>query len=234
MWITRAKRGYNAPFAPTILSITVIVLFIVPVTLYNYSRFGRVVLLNTNSGYAFFWGNHPIYGTKFIPILPEGAYQELIPLEVRNLDEAALDQELLRRGVDFVLDDPGRYFLLSLSRIPAYFMFWPSADSEILSNISRVASFGVTWPFMAYGLILAFRPSVREKGSGLLNSICTPAGLLMVFVFLYSAIHLLTWALIRYRLPVDAALIPFAALGLVNVVQQANALRAGRKGYGPA
>ncbi len=96
---------------------------ILPFTAYNYARFGRFVLLNTNSGYAFFWGNHPIYGTHFVPILtPEmGSYQDLIPPEVRNLDEAALDQELMRRGLQFVIDDPGRYLLLSLSRIPVLF-----------------------------------------------------------------------------------------------------------------
>jgi hypothetical protein len=34
---------------------------------------------------------------------------------------------------------------------------------------------------------------------------------------IYTAIHLLSWALIRYRLPVDAVLLPFAAVGLAQV-----------------
>lgn len=222
IWITRFRRRLGVPIVSTALSLSLVVLFIIPISLYNQSRFGRFVLLNTNSGYAFFWGNHPIYGTHFIPILPPEmpSYQELIPEEVRHLDEAALDQELLGRGLQFVFDDPKRYVLLSLSRIPAYFMFWPSSDSSLISNISRVGSFGITFPFMLYGLILGVRRNRFEQGNHLLNLVASPAGLLLVFAFIYTGIHLLTWALIRYRLPVDAVLMPFAALALSDVFQR--------------
>jgi 4-amino-4-deoxy-L-arabinose transferase-like glycosyltransferase len=225
LWMGRFTSSRKMPILPISISIMLIVLFIAPVTAYNYSRFGRLVLLNTNSGYAFFWGNHPIYGAKFIPILPEGVYQELIPAEVRSLDEAALDQELMRRSIKFVLDDPNRYLLLSLSRIPAYFMFWPSADSELLSNISRVASFGITWPFMAYGLILALKENASNERRDLPGQLSSPVSLLLIFALIYSVIHLLTWALVRYRLPVDAVLIPFAALALLRIAQQLRILK---------
>jgi len=228
IWFTRFRRSLSPsttlrtglPAVSTVLSLVLVVLFILPISFYNQSRFGRFVLLNTNSGYAFFWGNHPIYGTQFIPILPTGTYQELIPEEVRHLDEAALDQELLGRGLQFVADDPGRYVLLSLSRIPAYFMFWPSSQSSTLSNISRVGSFGIMLPFMLYGLILGIRRFIAEKGKWVLRLLSSPEGLLIVFGVIYAGVHLLTWALIRYRLPVDAVLIPFAGLALFDVAQR--------------
>lgn len=211
IWIRKFRLDRRLPLAATLLCLAVIGLFVAPVTLYNYSRFGRFVLLNTNSGYAFFWGNNPIYGTRFIPILSTEEYREMIPVEVRNLDEAALDQELLRRGVGFVMDDPERYLRLSLSRIPPYFMFWYSPDSSRLSNISRIGSFGVFLPFMLYGLILAI--SRRQIWDLLLS----PEGLLMGFGLVYSAIHILTWTLIRYRLPVDSVLIVFAGMALLDL-----------------
>jgi hypothetical protein len=219
IWLRRVKRHLGFPLFPTVLSLGLVALFILPVSLYNYSRFGRFVLLNTNSGYAFFWGNHPIYGTQFIPVLPVDmpSYQELIPQEVRHLDEAALDQELLKRGIQFVLDDPERYILLSLSRIPAYFTFWPSPESGIISNISRVASFGVVFPFMMYGLFLCATGVSTQEGNRLVTLFVSSAGLLILFAIVYTSVHLLTWALIRYRLPVDAVLIPFAALGLSDL-----------------
>jgi 4-amino-4-deoxy-L-arabinose transferase-like glycosyltransferase len=221
MWIVRIRRRLGLPLLSTAISLGLVVLCIIPVSLYNQSRFGRFVLLNTNSGYAFFWGNHPIYGTHFIPILPGvGSYQKLIPEEVRHLDEAALDQELLRRGIQFVVDDPKRYVLLSLSRIPAYFMFWPSAQSGLVSNISRVASFGIMLPFMLYGLFLSIVKKPAEKGNRLLALFTLPEGLLIIFILIYSAVHLLTWALIRYRLPVDAVLIPFAAVSIEKLYQR--------------
>jgi 4-amino-4-deoxy-L-arabinose transferase-like glycosyltransferase len=222
IWIARFRQSRDlspvwkrVPLLATVLTVVVMVAFIIPVTAYNYSRFGRFVLLNTNSGYAFFWGNHPIYGTKFIPILSTPQYKAMIPEEVRHLDEAALDQELLKRGIQFVMDDPMRYVLLSLSRIPPYFMFWYSSDSSTLSNISRIGSFGVFLPFMLYGLFLAIR-----KNRGFWNLVFSPQGLIMLFTLVYSGVHILTWTLIRYRLPVDAVLIPFAGLALLDVAER--------------
>lgn len=220
IWTVRFRRSRSLPIVSTALTFILIVLFILPFSLYNYSRFGRFVLLNTNSGYAFFWGNNPIYGTKFIPILPTATYREMIPAEVRHLDEAALDSELLKRGIQFVMNDPKRYILLSLSRIPPYFMFWYSSDSSMLSNISRIGSFGIFLPFMLYGLVLGAKKSALEKGNRFLNLLTSPEGLLMIFSSVYSGIHILTWTLIRYRLPVDAVLIPFAGLALMNIVDQ--------------
>jgi hypothetical protein len=149
-----------------------------------------------------------------------GTYRDLIPAELRRqrLDEAALDQELLSRGIGFVTDDPGRYVLLSLSRIPAYFVFWPTADSELLSNLSRLTSFTLFLPFMLYGLI---RSIYLGRGLGYLQS---PAALLVLVAALYTAIHLLSWALIRYRLPVDAVMVIFAGSAVVDIGER---LRAG-------
>lgn len=195
-----------------ILAGLVIGALILPITLYNAGRFDRFVLLNTNAGYALFWGNHPIYGTHFESILPRemGSYQELIPMELRHLDEAALDQALLRRAIQFILDDPLRFALLSLSRIPAYFMFWPSPDSGLISNLSRVSSFGLMLPLMLYGLWV----SLKGRRAGLFKSASAPILLLYLFIGIYTLIHLLSWALIRYRLPIDAVLLVFAGLGV--------------------
>ncbi|NUQ83843.1 MAG: glycosyltransferase family 39 protein [Anaerolineales bacterium] len=214
MWIARFRLRRNLPLLPTALTFALLFAFILPITFFNYARFHRFVLLNTNSGYAFFWGNHPLYGTKFIPILSTPEYQAMIPEEVRHLDEAALDSELLKRGIQFVVQDPKRYVLLSLSRIPPYFMFWYSSDSSALSNLSRIGSFGVFLPFMLYGLVLG----VRRKPFWPL--VFSPQGLLLLFALVYSGVHILTWTLIRYRLPVDAVMIPFAALALHDLSQR--------------
>lgn len=211
IWIFLANPGKL--FKPLAIAGTLTVILILPFTIYNYTRFDRFVLLNTNSGYAFFFGNHPIYGTQFQPILESSTYYEMIPAELLSLDEAALDQALLKRGIQFVVDDPGRYVLLSISRIPAFFMFWPSRDSGLISNISRVGSFGLLLPLMLYGLWLSVK-FMRSPAS-------RPAlALLYGFMFFYTVLHLLTWALIRYRLPVDAVLLIFAGLGLADLLQR--------------
>jgi hypothetical protein len=194
-----------------LLAAAVVVLMILPWTARNTVAFGRVVLLNTNAGYAFFFANHPIYGTQFVGILPNNVtYQSLVPPELRMLDEAALDSALMKQGLSYVTQDPVRYVLLSLSRIKTFFTFWPSSDSGTLSNVVRVLSFGVALPFMLLGLLLALR-RWREWS------------LPYLFVIVYTAIHLLSWALIRYRLPVDAVLLIFAAYAVVELAQRLRA-----------
>ena len=196
---------------------------IVPWTIRNYQAFDRIVPLNTNSGFAFFWGNHPRYGTQFIPILPSGEYYRMIPeeLQAQGLNEAEMDSALLSEALKIIAADPGRYVLLSLSRIPTYFMFWPSGDSSTVSNISRVGSFGVFLPFMLYGLFLTLKQSFaswRER-------LASPFTLLFLFMLVYSGIHILTWTLIRYRIPVDIILVIFAGYGLLDLAERVLARR---------
>jgi 4-amino-4-deoxy-L-arabinose transferase-like glycosyltransferase len=191
-----------------VVATAILALSIMPWTVRNYQAFGQFVLLNTNAGFAFFWGNHPIHGSNFIAILPDDgpSYQDLIPPELKTLNEAELDQALLKRGLGFVQADPGRYIILSISRLKDYFEFWPSSKSGLISNVSRVISFGLLWPFMVYGLILGLRRSNSNEIS-----------ILYLLVGIYTLVHLLTWALIRYRLPVDAVLLVFASVAIVEV-----------------
>ncbi|MCP4166457.1 MAG: hypothetical protein GY759_11250 [Chloroflexi bacterium] len=63
---------------------------------------------------------------------------------------------------------------------------------------------------MLYVLILSFRiPGFATRNS-----------LLYGFIGFYSLLHILTWAMTRYRLPVDAVLLIFAALALLDLWQR--------------
>jgi 4-amino-4-deoxy-L-arabinose transferase-like glycosyltransferase len=216
LWIHR-KNGWLKALGNLALSIVVILAMIAPFTYYNYQRFNRFVLLNTNAGFAFFWSNNPIYGTQFVSILPEemGNYLELLPKDMKGMDEAAMDSELLKRGMTFVKENPGQYILLSLSRIPILFDFLPSKESSWISNITRVTSFGFALPFMIYGIWLSIRSIMKAKGP----FFDTPIALILGFGVIYSGIHILTWTLVRYRLPIDALFLVFAGLALSKLSQ---------------
>ena len=220
LWLWWAKRPSLTSF---ILPVAMVILMIVPWTIRNQQAFGQIVPLNTNSGFAFFWGNHPRYGTQFIPILPSGEYYRMIPdeLQAQGLNEAEMDSALLGEALEIILADPGRYVLLSLSRIPTYFMFWPSAESSPVSNLSRVGSFGIFLPFMVYGLFL----TLRKSFSSWKERLASPLTLLYLFMLVYTGIHILTWTLIRYRIPVDVILVIFAGYGLVDLAEKVFARR---------
>jgi hypothetical protein len=122
--------------------------------------------------------------------------------------EAEIDRRLMRRGIQFVIDDPLRYLRLSLSRARAYVEFWPSPDTSLLHNVGRVGSFGLMLPLMLYGLYLTL---TRDEGGGLSSA----PGIIYLFALVYSTMHILTWAMVRYRLPVDAVALPFAGRAVV-------------------
>jgi hypothetical protein len=211
-WAARPKLRY------LVLPIAVVLLMMLPWTVRNFIVFDQFVLLNTNAGYAFFWGNHPIYGRKFIPILTRemGSYYSLIPSDLLHLNEAALDTALLKLAIKNVVEDPWRYLLLSMSRIPSYFTFWPSSESSTIGNLSRVASFGLFSPFMLVGLGHSIRLCTASLRAGLASPLFLP----YLFVIFYTGIHVLTWTLIRYRLPVDAVLVSFAGLAIAKLLRR--------------
>ncbi|MDX1616527.1 MAG: hypothetical protein R3300_19610, partial [Candidatus Promineifilaceae bacterium] len=94
-----------------------------------------------------------------------------------------------------------------------YFLFWPTADSTTISNLSRVLSFGILLPVMVTGLVLVLRQLAGRwrVGADEMADLRPAYWLLMLlFMVVYTAVHLASWANVRYRLPVDAFLLIFA------------------------
>jgi hypothetical protein len=193
-------------------AIGLLILFIVPFTVRNYLVYHEVLLLNSNAGYAMFSAQNPMHGVDFQEF--EGAP---IPPELYGLNEAQFDRELMRRGIGFVLADPVRYVRLSFSRAVAFIEFWPTADTTLINNIGRVGSFGLIMPLMLYGLFLAVRYALRRSAQ--VKFTTSPLMLCLLFSLAYSLLHIFTWAMPRYRLPVDAVMLSFAALGLYQIAR---------------
>jgi hypothetical protein len=191
---------------------SVILACILPWTYRNYQAYGQFLLLNSNAGYAMYSAQHPMHGVNFREFdaapIPEGWW---------GRPEPELDRDLMRLGIQFVLDDPPRYFLLSLSRVRAFFEFWPTPNTTLLHNIGRVGSFGLFLPFILYGLYLVIRNS----------QLATRNSLIFLFVAFYTLLHVLTWAMVRYRLPVDTVLIILAAMALSDLYTR------GRRWFSP-
>jgi hypothetical protein len=194
-------------------AIGVLVISIVPFTLRNTAAYGQFLLLNSNAGYAMFSAQHPMHGTEFreFDAAP-------IPDELVGQNEAQLDKELMQRGIGFVLAEPGRYLMLSLSRVVDYFEFWPTPDTALLNNVGRVGSIGLLLPFMLIGLWLALRHGGPRSMGGWRAFAQSPLALISLFMLVYSVLHIFTWAMPRYRLPVDAVALPLAALAIASVV----------------
>jgi hypothetical protein len=222
LWVGWRSGRLRRTLVPLAVAGLLLVLCILPFTVRNYRVYGQFLLLNSNAGYAMYAAQHPMHGTSF---------QEFdgppVPPELLGRNEAELDRELMRRGIGFVLAEPGRYLLLSLSRVRDYFEFWPTPGTILLHNLGRTGSFGLFLPFMLYGLWLVFRRSgLKASWEAWDRFSTTPLALALLFIAFYSLLHILTWAMPRYRLPVDAVALPFAALALLQVARLGFALLA--------
>lgn len=217
MWVGLRRRSLRRMILALLLSSAVLIAFILPFTIRNYRVYHEFLLLNSNAGYAMYSAQHPMHGTNFQEF--EGAP---MPPELVNagLNEAQLDKELMKRGVGFVLADPGRYLLLSLSRAVDYIEFWPTPGTSLMNNFGRVGSFGLFMPFMIYGLFLALRYALTRAARVQIST--SPLMLSVLFCLTYTVLHIFTWAMPRYRLPVDAVLLSFAALGLYQLARWLN------------
>jgi 4-amino-4-deoxy-L-arabinose transferase-like glycosyltransferase len=190
------------------LPVVIIFLVISPWTLRNYLAYREFLLLNSNAGYALYASNNPNLGTDWrdeLVVVP-------VPEELAGQNEAQLDRALTQKGLEFIFADPNRYLWLTLNKTLEYVRFWPSSDSSRISNLNRVLSFGLYLPFMILGVGL----SVSRWRNFL------P---LYLFMVIHTGIHLLSWPSPRYRLPVDALLMVFAALTLIELAKQLKARR---------
>lgn len=192
---------------------------VLPFTLRNYRVYGDFLLLNSNAGYAMYSAQHPLHGVSFDAYAAAPLPTDLAPMPV---NEAQWDRALMARGIQFVLADPVRYLRLSASRAADYFEFWPKTSSSLLFNVGRLASFTLLLPLMAYGVWTVVKSARgRAPDKGRLGVLFSPPSLLLVFAVFYSLLHIFTWAMPRYRLPVDAVLLIFAAAGLMELGKRA-------------
>ena len=209
-WIYFSSRATGRkPISIGLLLIpcAIIMLAVLPWTLRNYGLYGRFMLLESQFGHVFWNSNHPEQGTNF-----RGPWVAPIPEELLELNEADLTYELLRRGRKFVVEDPVRFLLLTVSRIKYFFTFWPTADSSLVNNIARVLSFGILLPFMAAGLALSVRNWKRFLP-------------IYLFLLIHIGVYVSSWVMVRYRVPADVLLLPFAALAVTQLISYLNTQR---------
>jgi len=210
LWLFLELRPRGIRWWYFALPIGIMFSLISPWTLRNYRVYDRFLLLNSNAGYALYASNNPNLGINWrneFVVIP-------VPEQLAGMNEAELDRALTQRGLAFILADPKRSLLLNLDKTLEYVRFWPSSDSSRISNLNRMLSFGLYLPFMVLGLGLSIS---RWRNF-------VP---LYLFMLIHTGIHLLSWPSPRYRLPIDAILMVFAGLALVEMVKQLNTWRRG-------
>jgi hypothetical protein len=68
---------------------------------------------------------------------------------------------------------------------------------------------------MLAGIVIWLR---AQKGTKFADFLQTPGILILLFSLVYTGIHIISWALVRYRLPVDALLVLYAGVTIQAVI----------------
>ncbi len=170
----------------------------------NYRALGSFRPLSTNSGYNFWLGSYPGVkadtGNRKLP----GQREEELSIRRAHRGEAELDRAFLRRGLEHVREDPGRFASLVISKALNFWRFYPSPMTRELKLWEKAASaapYGAALIFGLFFLLARVRVSPEVR--------------LIILIFIgYTVVHALFISKVRLRLPLDSLLIICAAGGV--------------------
>lgn len=213
-------------------------LFILPATFHN-SLTGDPTLLTTNGGLNLYIGNGPMarggHETPILYVEHEDGTTETITADLQKDVECRTEAEQVTghsmkytevsrfwadRTFDYIRAHPGEF----VSRIVMKFVhFWSAYEIPQIEHFGYfrkfsavlrgpVVSFGLLAPLSFVGMAFAWRRRRRFA-------------LPFLFVATYCAAVVIFFVLARYRIPVVAGLLVFAALGILGLW---DALREGR------
>ncbi|NNE44565.1 MAG: tetratricopeptide repeat protein, partial [Gemmatimonadetes bacterium] len=221
------KRGLQGGLALTAGT----VLLILPATVHNL-RTGDPTTLTTNGGLNFYIGNGPMAnGGHVTPVLhlerPDGRVDLISAdltkdVECRTEAELATGRPMKYTEVSafwadetwkFIRNNPGTF----ASRLVMKFAhFWSTYEIPQIEHFGyfRQFSLPLRGPVLTFGIIgplalLGMALVLRRPGPWLLP---------LLFVVAYSTSIILFFVLARYRLPVLPALLPFAAMAALRIV----------------
>jgi 4-amino-4-deoxy-L-arabinose transferase-like glycosyltransferase len=202
VWIYWRQRRWWVLAVP----VAMMALAVLPFTIRNYLLWGHFLLLESQFGHVLWNGNNPLQGGDFDPerVFP-------IPSSVlQSRNDAVITQQLLGMAIQNIVHDPGMFLALTVTRLREFFIFWPTPESGLVPNLLRVSSFGLMLPFLLIGLV-----SVRHRFRDFT--------LVFLFMVMHTLVYAVSWTMIRYRIPLDAVCIPFAAAGVLLVVDYVRA-----------
>ena len=228
LWIWWHAPEESRPHRAALALLAASLLAIVPWSVRNTATYGHFVLIETTTGKNLVRGNNasgPANWDWGTPRRPRGVLQAAGCSEP---DPISLDACLKRSGLQAIAGHPGRFLRQAGTKLADLF----NPTSFLVRHIRR-GIYG-QWPAgVALGVILLVAAfNVTVIGLGTIGWIHGPAGplrrLVLLFTFYTLAVHVVTFAMSRFRLPLEPFLAVGTALVLAAPVKITERLRAGR------
>ncbi len=197
-----------------------------PVTLRNYVIGGEFVLTTSQLGPNFYIGNNKEATGFYRPLIWNHSDWKFERIDAQNLAENDLGRELtpneisdywLAEALSDMREDPANWLRLMGKK---WLMVWNSVEisdsesiyahyrfSSLLNTLGQIFHFGVLFPLASIGICFGWRDRRQLWGVAWLW-LCFAASVALFFIFA------------RYRYPMVAPMILFAASGLTHIYQQ--------------
>ena len=226
LWLLcdRARGDRRARLRASALFLAGVALVLAPVAVRNWRVGGELVLTSSQAGRNLYYGNRPGADGTYQPLRPGRGAIRWEEADARELAEAALGRRLSAaeisdywsgRALAFVRERPGEWLRLMARKAFLALNALEIMDTEdqyshrdhapLAKALGWVLHFGVVLPLAALGAAVTRRdPGGRGRA------------LLALLLAAYTASILVFFVLDRYRYPMVAILIPFAAAGLAG------------------
>ncbi|RJP29003.1 MAG: hypothetical protein C4533_04195 [Candidatus Omnitrophota bacterium] len=198
----RKHLGLAKNFFRQIVFFILFACVIIPWSMRNYYVSGGQVIPVTEAPDRGLYNSFCPYQGKIFGIRPDN---DPVMIEARSISSFKERRSFFfRKTVDFVRNNPYKTLKLEILKV---LYLWSPLDWEILGNGIAVYNFGFAFlaPFFFYGIMLIFRK--------LSYSYLT----LLMPVLYFQIIHLVYFALPRFRIGFEPSLIIVSAFGLNNV-----------------
>ncbi len=220
-----ARRG---SFPESARGFGIVLLFmgltISPWTYRNYLEYHRFVLVETRGAEHFWLANNPV-AARFENIphldverLPDkyavwcdtAAYQRILDTQ----PPAEADRTFFREAVAFIVRDKPAYLRLMALRLLHFWRLSPRVATRT-NKLIALATSGWMIPLGFLGMALSWRAYWRSTS------------LLIMLIFSFTAVHIMFWAMIRYRVPIDPFVIIFAGFSIDVFLNKFHPARSG-------
>jgi 4-amino-4-deoxy-L-arabinose transferase-like glycosyltransferase len=179
-------------------------LTIFPWTIRNYYVHEKFVLLTTYGGANLWMGNYS-GATGYIG-QPKNI-NELVRQE--GIPETKKDKEFYRKGLNFIIENPSDFFLLSVKK---FFLFWNPLVEDHSGpryikdkNIDYKSIIAISYSCLILLGIIGFFT---------ISDVWKKTGLLLTLVMYFSMVSMIFYVSLRYRQPIIPVLSLFAGKGL--------------------
>ena len=181
-------------------------MFALPWTLRNFSVFNSFIPVTTRVGFSLLQGNHEI--STGIHTYDYGNFNIIIKPKYKNdlLNEAEQDNRYKTAAIKNIRNEPWKFTKRMGIK---FFELWKvvSPRTTTRNNLLSTISYGFVLVTAVIGLILSYRKYWEKI-------------LLLILVLAYiSLIHMVFFALVRYRFPVEPILIILSAYTISKTIR---------------